>query len=345
MAAEEASSAGPPRAAGNEESQQWAIQRRIDDVFAKLGEKFGNLTGRVVVQMKPETTFVQIGGLREAKSIVRSFGTALTDPELYRNWGITPPKGVLLYGPPGTGEQGLARAGRAVEQHTLGRRDAPIAVELRIGEGGAEAPHDALGFAQAADLDEGGLGLHLHDHPPRQVAELLPELGEDVVDAALDRPLLALLVARGPRRARAGGFLGSHGLDARRGRGARQEIGLVEHAVFPEHGRLRANGEGDGVRGARFELHLAAARVENHGGVVDPVFEIRDHHARDRHLELPEEREEEIVSERARRHTVLEGEGDACRLGGPDAHGEAPLVALALEHQRGPHTTRVQKET
>src|SRR6266436_2230751 len=84
MATEEASSAGPPRASGNEESQQWAIQRRIDDVFAKLGEKFGNLTGRVVVQMKPETTFAQIGGLREAKSIVRSYGTALTDPLLSR---------------------------------------------------------------------------------------------------------------------------------------------------------------------------------------------------------------------------------------------------------------------
>ena len=104
MAAEDAASADPPRPSGNAESQQWAIQRRIDDVFAKLGEKFGNLTGRVVAQMKPETTFAQIGGLREAKSIVRSFGTALTDPELYRKWGITPPKGVLLYGPPGTGK-------------------------------------------------------------------------------------------------------------------------------------------------------------------------------------------------------------------------------------------------
>ena len=110
MAVEDAASADQPRPSGNAESQQWAIQRRIDDVFAKLGEKFGNLTGRVVVQMKPETTFAQIGGLREAKSIVRSFGTALTDPELYRNWGITPPKGVLLYGPPGTGKTLLARA-------------------------------------------------------------------------------------------------------------------------------------------------------------------------------------------------------------------------------------------
>jgi len=110
MAPDEPSSAGPSPAAGEPDSQQWAIQRRIDDVFAKLGEKFGNLTGRVAVQMKPETSFNQIGGLREAKGIVRSFATALTDPELYRKWGITPPKGVLLYGPPGTGKSLLARA-------------------------------------------------------------------------------------------------------------------------------------------------------------------------------------------------------------------------------------------
>src|SRR6266508_6075982 len=104
--------AGPGSTAndGDLDSQQWAIQRRIDDVFAKLGEKFGDLTGRVVVRIKPDTTFAQIGGLREAKSIVRSFATVLMDPELYRKWGITPPKGVLLYGPPGTGKSLLARA-------------------------------------------------------------------------------------------------------------------------------------------------------------------------------------------------------------------------------------------
>ena len=99
-----------PAEVGPLDSQQWAIQRRIDDLLAKLGEKFGDLTGRVVVKIRPNTTFAQIGGLREAKSIVRSFATALTDPELYRQWGITPPKGVLLYGPPGTGKSLLARA-------------------------------------------------------------------------------------------------------------------------------------------------------------------------------------------------------------------------------------------
>jgi ATP-dependent 26S proteasome regulatory subunit len=110
MATDEPAAPGAPSADGNLDSQQWAIQRRIDDVFAKLGEKFGDLTGRIVVRIKPNTTFAQIGGLREAKSIVRSFATVLTDPELYRKWGITPPKGVLLYGPPGTGKSLLARA-------------------------------------------------------------------------------------------------------------------------------------------------------------------------------------------------------------------------------------------
>src|SRR5262245_34629492 len=90
--------------------QQWAIQRRIEDVFTKLGEKFGDLSGRVMVVIKPQTSFDNIGGLGEAKSIIRGFATAVTDPELYRKWGITPPKGVLLYGPPGTGKSMLARA-------------------------------------------------------------------------------------------------------------------------------------------------------------------------------------------------------------------------------------------
>jgi proteasome regulatory subunit len=97
-------------AAVGPESQQWAIQRRIEDVFAKLGEKFGDLTGRVEVRVKPETSFDQIGGLPDAKAVMRGFVTALTDPELYQKWGITPPKGVLIYGPPGTGKSMLARA-------------------------------------------------------------------------------------------------------------------------------------------------------------------------------------------------------------------------------------------
>src|SRR5256884_2077724 len=89
---------------------RWALQRRIEDVFAKLGEKFGDLTGRVETDIRPSVSFDDIGGLVHAKATVRGFAHALTSPDLYQQWGITPPKGVLLYGPPGTGKSKLARA-------------------------------------------------------------------------------------------------------------------------------------------------------------------------------------------------------------------------------------------
>jgi ATP-dependent 26S proteasome regulatory subunit len=89
---------------------RWALQRRIEDVFAKLGEKFGDLTGRVETDISPRVSFEDIGGLRQAKATLKGFSYGLTQPELYRQWGITPPRGVLLYGPPGTGKSALARA-------------------------------------------------------------------------------------------------------------------------------------------------------------------------------------------------------------------------------------------
>src|SRR5205823_3423867 len=92
------------------QDQQWALQRRLEDVFAKLGEKFGDLTGRLETQIKPTVTFDDIGGVREAKAALRGFAVSLTRPELYGQWGITSPKGLLLYGPPGTGKAKLATA-------------------------------------------------------------------------------------------------------------------------------------------------------------------------------------------------------------------------------------------
>jgi ATP-dependent 26S proteasome regulatory subunit len=90
--------------------KEWALQRRLEDVFAKLGEKYGDLTGRVETKIKSTITFDDVGGLRQAKTILKGFALALSAPELYRQWGIEPPKGVLLYGPPGTGKSKLAQA-------------------------------------------------------------------------------------------------------------------------------------------------------------------------------------------------------------------------------------------
>jgi ATP-dependent 26S proteasome regulatory subunit len=89
---------------------QWALQRRLEDVFAKLGEKFGDLTGRVETDIHPAVAFEEVGGLAQARTLLRGFAMALTNPESYAEWGIAPPKGILLYGPPGTGKSKLARA-------------------------------------------------------------------------------------------------------------------------------------------------------------------------------------------------------------------------------------------
>ncbi len=97
----------PPR---ETDDLQWALQRRLEDVFSKIGEKYGDLTGRVETLIQPEVSFEEVGGQHQAKAMLRGFATALTAPERYRDWGIEPPKGVLLYGPPGTGKAMLARA-------------------------------------------------------------------------------------------------------------------------------------------------------------------------------------------------------------------------------------------
>ena len=129
------------------EGQQWAIQRRIQDVFAKLGEKFGDLAGRVDVMVKPEMAFTRIGGLAEAKLVIKGFATALTNSELYRNWGITPPKGVLIYGPPGTGKSMLARA-LATEAQAIFYHLKLVNLTSKFGPNTGELIQEILGVAK-----------------------------------------------------------------------------------------------------------------------------------------------------------------------------------------------------
>jgi len=163
------------------EGQQWAIQRRIEDVFAKLGEKFGDLTGRVEVKVRPEASFDQIGGLQEAKQIVRGFVTALTDPELYKRWGITPPKGMLIYGPPGTGKSMLARA-LAAEAAAVFYQLKLMNLTSKFGPNTGEVIQEILGVAKEQGrgvvfLDEADTLSLEHLLPAGQAREASTRLG------------------------------------------------------------------------------------------------------------------------------------------------------------------------
>lgn len=63
------------------------------------------------VEKAPDASYGDIGGLDEqVREIKEAVELPLTNPELYEEIGISAPKGVILYGEPGTGKTLLAKA-------------------------------------------------------------------------------------------------------------------------------------------------------------------------------------------------------------------------------------------
>jgi hypothetical protein len=87
------------------------------------------------------------------------------------------------------GELGFTRAGGPVEQHALGRRDAPALVGFGAGQREREAAQQLLGRLEPAHLVERHLGVDLGLDTAGEVTEFLAELREDVLEAPLQRPL------------------------------------------------------------------------------------------------------------------------------------------------------------
>jgi len=59
----------------------------------------------------PQVQWTQVGGLRQVKQeLMESVEWPLKKPEVFKRMGINPPRGILLYGPPGSGKTLLARA-------------------------------------------------------------------------------------------------------------------------------------------------------------------------------------------------------------------------------------------
>jgi len=64
---------------------------------------------REVLVQVPNVTYDDIGGLEKAKQELReAVEWPLKYPEKFKEFGIKPPKGILLYGSPGTGKIGRA---------------------------------------------------------------------------------------------------------------------------------------------------------------------------------------------------------------------------------------------
>ncbi len=86
---------------------------------------------------KPDTLYEEIGGMQEQiNQLKQSIELPLNKPETFRKMGLTPPKGVLLTGPPGTGKTMMARAlANSTSATFIGLVGSELAQKY-IGEGG-----------------------------------------------------------------------------------------------------------------------------------------------------------------------------------------------------------------
>lgn len=84
-------------------------KRKMEDQSFRETVTPRELLGRLQVE-KPAVSFEEIGGLKETKREIQGLAFALKNPELYQKWGTRPPKGILLYGEPGTGKTLVAKA-------------------------------------------------------------------------------------------------------------------------------------------------------------------------------------------------------------------------------------------
>ena len=85
---------------------------------------------------RPNTRYSDIGGLSEQVRELREvIELPLKYPHLFRELGIEPPKGVLLYGPPGCGKTLLAKAVAGESEATFIRLVASELAQKFVGEG------------------------------------------------------------------------------------------------------------------------------------------------------------------------------------------------------------------
>jgi proteasome regulatory subunit len=88
------------------------------------------------LEESPEICYDQIGGLADQiKEVREAVEYPLTKPEIFQRIGVEPPKGILLYGAPGTGKTLIAKAVAHEAKATFIRMSGSELVHKFIGEG------------------------------------------------------------------------------------------------------------------------------------------------------------------------------------------------------------------
>lgn len=87
------------------------VRENTYNIVGVLADEADPLLSVMKVDKAPTETYGDVGGLEtQIREIKEAVELPLTHPELYEEVGIKPPKGVILYGEPGTGKTLLAKA-------------------------------------------------------------------------------------------------------------------------------------------------------------------------------------------------------------------------------------------
>src|SRR5262249_4755691 len=104
------------------------------DFLAGLKEVEPSATREFFIE-KSQTTFASLAGLSEPKRLLDAVvENAHLRGDIYETVGLTPPRGVLIVGPPGTGKTALARALAGEKQMPLIAIDGPQLYSKWLGE-------------------------------------------------------------------------------------------------------------------------------------------------------------------------------------------------------------------
>jgi cell division protease FtsH len=155
----------------------------------------------------PRTTFADVAGIDEVEQEVMEVVDFLRDPERFHSVGAQIPRGVLLYGAPGTGKTLLARAVAGEAQVPFFSISASEFIEMIVGVGASrvrdlfeQAKKVAPAIIFIDELDAigrsrgGGVSLGGHDEREQTLNQILTEMdgftGTEgvVVLAATNRP-------------------------------------------------------------------------------------------------------------------------------------------------------------
>jgi proteasome regulatory subunit len=101
-----------------------------------IGNIYDSRVRIMELETSPEISYAQIGGLTDQiKEVREAVEYPLTRPEIFARIGVEPPKGILLYGAPGTGKTLIAKAVAHEAKATFIRMSGSELVHKFIGEG------------------------------------------------------------------------------------------------------------------------------------------------------------------------------------------------------------------